>query len=524
MRYAFKLPADGDFSQVETDVLVVGAGLAGLYTAMNIDRTKSVTILSKESIDLSSSWLAQGGIAAAIKTGDTPEFHYDDTQVAGADLCDPKATQVLVEEGPAAIEDLRKLAVPFDLNAEGDLMVTREGGHHQNRIVHAGGDATGRETVKVLSPLVMAQPNVTGAEQSMLVDILTDADGVCGAVIRSKNDDYVICKTRSIVIATGGIGQVFLISTNPYVATGDGLAAAIRAGAETKDLEFVQFHPTGLFDRTGTYGTRAFLISEAMRGEGALLKNRAGERFMANQHELAELAPRDIVARAILSEINRTGDTSVFLDVTHLTREFLESRFPTIFNECLSRGIDISKDWIPVAPVHHYMMGGIRTDIDAESTIPGLYAVGEAACTGVHGANRLASNSMLECLVFGRRAAMHINAESRERKAESINLDALPKPVSAPGSVKLDNKALDEIRHNIQLLMHANVGAVKTLDGMENTSGIITAMLMTLESGYDPSRKYLEVLNIATVALAITNASIERKESVGSHYVISNQG
>ncbi|MDR2606576.1 MAG: L-aspartate oxidase, partial [Oscillospiraceae bacterium] len=398
---------------IDTDVLIVGSGIAGLYSALNIDRRLNVTILTKESVDLSNSWLAQGGIAAAIKEYDTPAAHYDDTQEAGAELCDPEATKVLVSEGPGAVESLWRLNVPFDLNAEGDLMVTREGGHHMNRIVHAGGDATGRETVKVLAPLVFAEKNVTAAEKSTLADVITEGGSVCGAIVIDDCEELVFYRTSSVIIATGGIGQIYLTSTNPHVATGDGLAAAIRAGAEMKDLEFVQFHPTGLYDRTGEYGSRAFLISEAMRGEGALLKNSKGERFMSAQHELGELAPRDIVARGILREMEKNGDTNEYLDITHKPREFLESRFPTIFGECLKRGIDISKEWIPVAPVQHYMMGGIRTDVDAKTSIEGLYAVGEAACTGVHGANRLASNSMLECLVFGKRAAKSINVRHK---------------------------------------------------------------------------------------------------------------
>ncbi|MDR2531111.1 MAG: L-aspartate oxidase [Oscillospiraceae bacterium] len=519
MRYAFRFPTGQTVEEISTDVLIVGAGLAGLYTAMHIDAGKSVTILSKESIDVSNSWLAQGGIAAAIKSDDTPQYHYDDTQVAGADLCDPKATQTLVDEGPAAIEALRQMNVPFDLNAEGDLMVTREGGHHHNRIVHAGGDATGRETVKVLAPLVLSRANVVGAEHSMLVDVLTDDSGVCGAVVLDRNDTYVVYRTRNIVIATGGIGQVFRISTNPSVATGDGLAAAIRSGADVKDMEFVQFHPTGLYDESGEHGLRAFLISEAMRGEGALLKNREGERFMLNQHELAELAPRDIVARAILSEMKRSGEPCEYLDVTHLGREFLQSRFPTIFTECLSRGVDISRDWIPVAPVHHYMMGGIRTDIDAKSTIAGLYAVGEAACTGVHGANRLASNSMLECLVFGRRAADSINADPRALTGDGVALDALPRYDDVPGMPMYDYAAL---RTSLQTLMHANAGPVKTPAGLQLASGYVAELLNILSGEYRCSREYLELLNITTVAQSIILASIARKESVGSHYVIDN--
>jgi len=499
---------------INTDVLIIGSGIAGLYSALNIDSNLKVTIMTKESVDHSNSWLAQGGIAAAIKDYDTPAEHYDDTQIAGAELCDPEATAVLVHEGPAAIEHLRRLNVPFDLNAEGDLMVTREGGHLKNRIVHAGGDATGRETVKVLAPLVFSQSNISVAEKSMLVDIITDNTEVRGATVLESDGTISLYRASNIIIATGGIGQIFLTSTNPHVATGDGLAAAIRAGAETKDLEFVQFHPTGLFDKTGQYGSRAFLISEAMRGEGALLKNANGERFMLNQHELAELAPRDIVARAILREMEKNGDSNEFLDITHKSRDFLQNRFPTIFDECLRRSIDISKDWIPVAPVQHYMMGGIKTDINAQSSIKGLYAVGEAACTGVHGANRLASNSMLECLVFGKRAADKINSDF----SSSLNNFDFEFPAHS-------NTAFadySEKRATLQQIMHSKVGPVKTPNGLLEAKHWVSALLEELESVNSNTKEYLELLNIATVALAIINASINRKESIGSHYVIAD--
>ncbi|MDR3149707.1 MAG: L-aspartate oxidase [Oscillospiraceae bacterium] len=503
--------------ELATDVLIVGSGIAGLYTALNIDAKLSVTVLTKESIDLSNSWLAQGGIAAAIKSDDTPEYHYVDTQVAGAELCDPLATETLVREGPGAIESLRRLNVPFDLNADGDLRVTREGGHHHNRIVHAGGDATGRETVKTLAPLVFARENVTLMERTMLADIVTDSDGkIVSAILLDENDVQILMKTANIVIATGGIGQIYPISTNPSVATGDGLAAAYRAGADLKDMEFVQFHPTALYDATGKYGERAFLISEAMRGEGALLKNRKGVRFMTGQHELAELAPRDIVARGILSELQKSGDANVFLDITHKEREFLEKRFPTIFNECLRRGIDISKDFIPVAPAYHYMMGGIKVDINARSNIPGLYAVGEAACTGVHGANRLASNSMLECLVFGKRAADLINASVNETSGNAAFISA----VSSSNSEKLDYTAL---RNDLQAIMADRVGPVKTPKGLQAAKQYTEELLDKLYANSNPSKKYLELLNIAQVALAIIEASIDRKESIGSHYVIADK-
>jgi L-aspartate oxidase len=502
---------------VSSDLVIIGSGLAGLYTALNCDPGVRVHIITKESIDLSNSWLAQGGIAAAILPEDEPRFHFDDTLAAGDSLCYVPAVQTLVTEGPKEIRRLRELQVPFDLNADGDLMTTREGGHHMNRIVHAGGDATGREAVKTLSAIVLKQSNVESVEHTELIDILTDPDGaLSGVLVRSRDGAYELYRTRNCVIATGGIGSVYASSTNPHTATGDGIAVAIRAGAECKHLEFVQFHPTGLFDKNGEYGKRAFLISEAVRGEGGLLKNSRGERFMLGQHELAELAPRDIVARGILAELAKSGEACAYLDVTHLGAEFFAKRFPTIFAECSRRGIDISKDWIPVFPVQHYLMGGIKTDLHAKTTIPGVYAVGEAACTGVHGANRLASNSMLECLVFGHRAASRVseNVLADTRPAGETDLETPLRP-----ALEMDFEAE---RARLQNIMHANVGALKSRAGMLEAKDYLTGLLKTLESGYNPSDAYLALLNIATVANAITEASLSRGKSAGSHYVINN--
>ncbi|MDR0858950.1 MAG: L-aspartate oxidase [Oscillospiraceae bacterium] len=507
---------------IDSEVVIIGSGLAGLYTALNCAPEVGVHIITKEDIDLSNSWLAQGGIAAAILPEDEPRFHFDDTLAAGDSLCYVPAVQTLVTEGPKEIRKLRRLRVPFDLDDYGDLMTTREGGHRMNRIVHAGGDATGREAVKTLSAIVLNQENVKSVEHTELIDVITDPGGaLSGVLVRSPDGSFELYRTRSCVLATGGIGEVYASSTNPHTATGDGVAAAIRAGAECKHLEFVQFHPTGLFDIDGKYGKRAFLISEAVRGEGGLLKNSRGERFMLGQHELAELAPRDIVARGILAELAKSGEPCAWLDVRHLAEKdgapFFAKRFPTIFAECTKRGIDIAKDLIPVYPVQHYLMGGIKTDLHARTTIPGLYAVGEAACTGVHGANRLASNSMLECLVFGRRAAEQISA------AVSANADdsgeyAFP---TVPERPKLE-LGFGAERAKLQNIMHANVGALKSEAGMTEAKEYLTNLLNTLESGYNGSGDYRALLNIATVANAIVEASLKRKKSVGSHYVINN--
>jgi len=493
------------------DVIIIGAGIAGLYTALHIDEKHTCCILTKEDVELSNSWLAQGGIAAAISLEDTPMFHFEDTIIAGAGLCDENAVKVLVSEGPSDVRQLVEMKVPFDLDNEGDLDITREGGHRHRRIVHAGGDATGRETVKALAHLVSLRPNVTFMPHNFCADILTDENGaVAGCAVLDRTDTLYIIDSPNVVLATGGIGQVYKISTNPSVATGDGLAAAVRAGANIRDMEFIQFHPTGLW--SDKRENRAFLISESVRGEGGLLKNADGVRFMLGKHELNELAPRDIVARAITRELIKRGEDHVFVDITSEPRDYLEHRFPTIFNECLKRGMDISKVWIPVCPVQHYLIGGIQTDLDACTRVKGLYACGEAASTGVHGANRLASNSMLECLVFGRRAAAHINGRLADLGA--IREARLPQPEARPVAER--NFAV--IRSEIQQLMNDYGSVLRNEKGMTAALSRISEIRDELENSYFPGRQYIEALNIATLAAEILRAALARKESVGAHY------
>jgi L-aspartate oxidase len=498
---------------VRYDVVIIGAGLAGLYTALNIGEHYSCLILAKDTIDISNSWFAQGGIAAAVSHDDAPIFHLEDTMIAGAGLCDEDAVGVLVDEGPKDISRLVSLNVPFDMDEFGDLAITREGGHRKNRIVHAGGDATGRETVKVLARIVAQRSNIIFSDNTCFYDVIKDKTGAVAAIVVKKGDkDFYLIETRHVVIATGGIGQVYKSTTNPSVATGDGLAAAMRAGARIMNIEFIQFHPTGLWSPQPE--DREFLISEAVRGEGGLLKNRDGVRFMEGAHELNELAPRDIVARGVVKELRRSGDDHVFVDITSKSEDFLKKRFPTIYEECLRRGINIARDWIPVCPVQHYLMGGIETDTNGRTTIDGLYAAGEAAYTGVHGANRLASNSMLECLVFGRRAAEDINKalmSEPDRLSEKADLPEIPMRRQST----LDYTAL---RQRIKDLMNDYGYVIRTASGLQYAIGEISGILRQLEEIHDDKNAYLETLNIATVALAILTAALERKESVGSHY------
>ena len=497
--------------RLQFDVLIIGAGIAGLYTALSIEENYSCCLMTKQGVEISNSWLAQGGIAAAISTDDTPTEHFDDTLIAGAGMCESDAVRVLVEEGPSDIDTLVSMSVPFDLSAEGDLQITREGGHRKHRIVHAGGDATGRETVKSLARLVATRTNVAFMGNSFFVDVLTDdSGGVTGAYIIGPDGKYRIIDCPNIVLATGGIGQVYKTSTNPTVATGDGMAAAMRAGASLKDIEFIQFHPTGLWSEKSE--GKAFLISEAVRGEGGLLKNGEGVRFMEGQHELSELAPRDIVARGIVREMQKTGTDHMFVDITSKSREFLAKRFPTIYNECLSRDIDICRDWIPVCPVQHYLIGGIETDLDGRTGIDGLYACGEVASTGVHGANRLASNSMLECLVFGRRAAESINARMSEMK--QMPASKLPELKRRPDCT-MD---LGQTRRRIQQLMNDYGSVTRNEAGLKTALSQISGIKSELERTYAPGGEYIETLNIAAIACAILEAALARTESVGAHF------
>lgn len=503
-RYIFDRPERPELLRYDT--VIIGSGIAGLYAALNLDSRLSCAILTKKSVDISNSWLAQGGIAAAVSPEDQPQFHYEDTLTAGAGLCDEKAVRVMVDEGPSDIAALIKMNVPFDFNDEGDLQIGREGGHGLRRIVHAHGDATGREMVKTLASIAAGRDNITFYEHVFLVDILTDGGRVSGVVM--DQNGYKIIAADNIIICTGGIGQVYTHSTNPSVATGDGVAAAFRVGAKLVDMEFVQFHPTGLYTKS-TAGN-CFLISEAVRGEGGLLKNNKGERFMMGQHPMKELAPRDIVARCIVREMEKTDSDHVYLDITCKPASFLSVRFPTIYGECLRRGIDISKDYIPVFPIQHYMMGGIATDLNGMSSIPGLYACGEAARTGVHGANRLASNSMLECLVFGRRAARHISATAPAAK----RTPELPVQEPASGN-RMDAK---EAKQQIQAIMSRNGWIIRSKKGLTEGLSEMNRLRQNLESCTLDTKELMEALNMATISAEILKAALNRKKSIGAHY------
>ncbi|MEV0901245.1 L-aspartate oxidase [Actinoplanes sp. NPDC049802] len=492
-----------------TDVVVVGSGIAGLTAALYLrEQGLHVTVVTKVNINDGSTRWAQGGIAAVLDPLDSPQAHAYDTEIAGVGLCDPAAVRVLVEEGPARIRELIRRGAEFDRNPDGSLMLTREGGHRADRIVHAGGDATGAEVQRALHAAVRRDPWIRRVEHALVLDLLRSADGrACGITLHvlgeGTEDGVGAVLARAVVLATGGMGQIFSSTTNPSVSTGDGVALALRAGAEVTDVEFVQFHPTS-FMTSQTDSVQRPLISEALRGEGAHLVDESGTRFMVGQHELAELAPRDVVAKGIYRVLRATGADHVYLDARHLGREFLESRFPTIMASTRGDGVDPATDLIPVAPAAHYASGGVRTDLHGRTSIDGLYACGEVACTGVHGANRLASNSLLEGLVFARRIADDI--------ARELPPQAEPARTSATGPAWVADPA---IRTELQRAMTRGAGVLRSADSLDTAAKELTRLA---EQRSHPSTAAWEATNLLTVSAALVASARTRRETRGCHW------
>ena len=622
-----------EIEQRNVDVLIVGSGIAGVYTALQLDNRFNIAIITKESIDISNSSLAQGGIAVSLDKNDSPELHFKDTIFAGAGLCDEDNVWTLVNEAAENIENLCSFGVNFDKNDQEQLSLTREGAHSKNRIIHAG-DTTGKEVCDTLISEVRKRENIKIYERTFAVDFVTvsldylinssehstnsliceldkdtaitklkkdfdnylqsddilikvsqeseqynkteifeqNIDIKCFGVIALNEDNHkpVFYRAKQIVCASGGFGRIYSYTTNPEVATGDGVAMAIRAGAKLADMEFVQFHPTVLYHEKD----RSFLISEAVRGEGAKLLNVHGERFMENYHPMLELAPRDIVSRAIFEEMKRTNSSNVFLDITEKTKEFIENRFPNIYKTCLGYGIDMSKDLIPVAPAEHYCMGGIKSDIDGKTNIDGLYACGEATANGIHGANRLASNSLLEGLVFGNRIAKSIGKALLEddenynidrnkfefvenlKKCENISEIIIAKNCENENQKDVAKLSLDiaNLTQKLRDTMTSLVGIIRDENGLNqalNIIGDISDLISKAnETNLDRNKsisindeipfnsnklsemdelgaqdrlmqiKEIELINMLQVAQKVVIAAILRKESRGAHFRI----
>lgn len=520
-----------DLPRHDCDVLIVGAGLAGLYTALQLDPALNVVVLNKLGLDESNSMHAQGGIAAAVAEDDSPDLHFDDSMAAGSFLCNRDALRVLVDEGPANIRILQDWGVPFDLDEQGRLAVGQEGAHSRKRIVHCHGDATGHYMTSRIVELVKDRSNIRVDNNWALVDLVADnQDAVAGAIALNSQvaDDFRFCRARSVVLASGGIGQLFLHSTNARPATGDALAASLRAGAATSDLEFIQFHPTALPEPDAN--GRCFLISEAVRGEGAILRSISGEPFMEKAHPLGNLAPRDVVSQAIFRQMLADDSDFVYLDITHEPAEFLSRRFPMIYETCLQRGLDMAKDYLPVAPVQHYFMGGVDTDLNARTTLKNLFACGEVAHTGIYGANRLASNSLLECLVYGRRAALTINQLPKTELADldalsatfarAIAADSAERAVALAANLRIsaaDTTAVED-RQQIRFLMTRYCGILRSKDGLVNALHGIEAIYERREHQPIHNLIDLETAQMSVAARAIVNAAIRRRHSIGAHY------
>ena len=492
---------------IKTDFLVIGSGIAGLRAAIELSNSGRVTVLTKDRPNESNTEWAQGGIAVALSDEDEVSLHLEDTLRAGDGLCNSEAVRILVEEGIKYISELIEWGTAFDRNGT-QLSFSKEAAHSRSRVLHAKGDSTGSEIIRVLLKKAAANPNITFRPHCFSMDLIVQNGAVWGAHFLDEQDKSVkSILANSTVLTSGGAGQVYSETTNPDLATGDGLAMSCRAGALLSDMEFFQFHPTALF----LMGAPRFLLTEAIRGEGGYLRNVDCSRFMRQYHEMGELAPRDIVSRAIVAEMKKTSSSFVYLDLTHLDGDFVRNRFPRVYNTCLNYNIDITVDMIPVHPAAHYFMGGVKTDLSGRTSLQNLYAAGEVACTGVHGANRLASNSLLEGLVFGARAGLAVLSDTHEAIPEIDS--SLPSSDYRPH----DLRKVKETRSAVQHLMWEKVGIMR--EGRELKEAL--RHLLHLSSHFKPhgtERVEWELANLMTVGELMILSAMAREESRGAHY------
>jgi len=517
-RLAARLLAPDPGWALHADVVVVGSGIAGLSAALHARAAgHRVLLVTKQRLDDGSTRWAQGGIAAALGAGDSPEQHLHDTLVAGVGLCDESAVRVLVCEGPQRVRELAALGAAFDADPDGRLSLTREGGHLRNRVVHAGGDATGAEVQRALVAAVRSDPGIDLVEHALVVDLLTTAAGaVAGLTLHvlgaGTQDGLGRVLARAVVLATGGLGQVFAATTNPDVSTGDGVALALRAGAVVTDVEFVQFHPTALWLGASAEPGQQPLISEAMRGEGAVLLDAAGRSVMAGAHPLADLAPRDVVAKAMSRVMAAQGVDHLYLDARTLGADVLEHRFPGILARCRAAGVDPVRAPIPVAPAAHYASGGVRTDLAGRTSVAGLYACGEVACTGVHGANRLASNSLLEALVFAARIGADLARGLPAQGAPSPS----PPGVAGDGVIAPGGLVDPALRPELTRAMTEGAGVVRTASSLAGAAKELA--VLPGRGSPQPGPASWGATDLHTVATLLVAAAARREETRGCHW------